>query len=202
MAGKSIDELLVFTPIPYDDSLAVSAARHAILPADLILPSYHNGKPVTLIESEGFRNHGEIESLVLPEKLRGIFYTAFSACTNLTNITFNSCLEFIDEDAFYHCSKLSSLCFPESLTSIKHYAFGHCTNLLTVTIPDSVTNIGAGNFLDSRLLKAIKCNHDSYAERWASICGFPTIPIKSKLQELLDSPPDINTHSESEFEER
>ena len=87
--------------------------------AEIIIPTEYKSKPVT-----------------------GIGSSAFSGCTNLTNITIPNSVTIIGENAFSGCTGLTSIEIPDSVTSIGAYAFFGCVGLTSVTIPDSVTSIG------------------------------------------------------------
>jgi phosphodiesterase/alkaline phosphatase D-like protein/uncharacterized protein YjiK len=82
--------------------------------------------------------------IVLPASVTSIGFRAFSACTNLTGITFGSSLTNIGDEAFSGCSKLSGdLIIPNTVTTIGYSAFWFCTSLNgTLSIGTSVTTIG------------------------------------------------------------
>ena len=72
----------------------------------------------------------------------------------------------IGKGAFSGCTGLPSVTIPDSVTSIGFGAFGGCTGLTSVTIPDSVKSIRKGAFFGCEKL-TIRCNHGSYAEKYA-----------------------------------
>ena len=73
--------------------------------------------------------------------------SAFSGCTNLTNVIIGELVTSIGDSAFYGCSGLTSVTIGSGVTSIEGYAFSDCTGLTSIVIPDSVTSIGEGAFI-------------------------------------------------------
>ena len=87
-----------------------------------------------------------IRYIVISDRITRIGLSAFSECTDLTNVTIPNSVASIGESAFYDCSGLTSITVPDSVTSIGDYAFSNCTGLTSITIPDSVRSIGDGAF--------------------------------------------------------
>ena len=86
---------------------------------DVVIPSMHQGAPVTTI--------GE---------------RAFSYCSNLTSVVIGDSVTTIGDCAFFSCENLTSVVIGDSVTTIGEGAFYDCTNLASGVIPDSVTTIG------------------------------------------------------------
>lgn len=84
----------------------------------LEIPDTLDGKPVVAIGSRVFRDHTELESVVIPKGVTSIGL-----------------------QAFYGCSNLSSVTLPEGLRTIVRKAFYNCTSLIEITIPKSVDDI-------------------------------------------------------------
>ena len=76
----------------------------------------------------------------------GISSNAFSGCTELISVTFdsNSCVSSIGGSAFSGCNGMGSITIPASVTSIGDYAFSGCKTLRTVIIEDSETTLSLG----------------------------------------------------------
>ncbi len=64
-----------------------------------------------------FQNHGEIESVYLPESMKVIGEDAFRECYNLTMISGGNNLEEIEDRAFYQCP-LKTFTVPENVKKI------------------------------------------------------------------------------------
>lgn len=72
----------------------------------------------------------------------------------------------IGGNAFKNCKYLTSVILPESVVKLYFGAFSGCSNLKEINIPDSVNFIGDFCFLNCDNL-TIKCNHKSFAEKYA-----------------------------------
>lgn len=73
--------------------------------------------------------------------LESIPLSAFSECSNLTNIELPASLTSIDDTAFGRCTSLTNIEIPESVTSIGTFVFEGCTSLTEIRIPPRVTTI-------------------------------------------------------------
>lgn len=89
----------------------------------------------------------EIEHVVISAGVTTIGKSAFSGCTNLASVTFDtgSQLTSIGEQAFGRC-KLTSVTIPDGVTTIGNSAFISCSNLTSVTFGSGVETIGASAF--------------------------------------------------------
>ena len=135
--------------------------------ADLILPILNiNGRIISYqIADYAFYNehpdHGlyitysNINSVIIPEGVTSIGYSAFSGCYNIKIIEIPSSVTNIDNYAFKHCSSLTSITIPEGVTSIGSYAFDNCTSLESVTIGSGVQSIDAYAFSSCISLESI-----------------------------------------------
>ena len=82
-------------------------------------------------------------STYIPKNLKEVIITkattigssAFSGCSNLTNIEIPNSVTSIGEYAFSGCSGLTNIVIPESVTSMGKYAFSECCVLESITIP-------------------------------------------------------------------
>ena len=82
----------------------------------------------------------------IPNSVTSIGNSAFSECTNLSNVTIPDSVTRIGDSAFESCTSLTSVIIPNSLISIDNSVFQGCTSLTSVTIPNSVTSIGNSAF--------------------------------------------------------
>ena len=160
------------------------------IPSEIVIPSTHNGKAVTVIESDAFLNCTSVisitipnsithidnyafygctglTSITIPDSVISIGYEAFRDCTNLTSITIPDSVTSIGNNAFYNCYSLTSITIPNSVTSIGDRAFYNCVDLTTVTIPNSVTSIGNSAF--SRCFSMQNVCYVGTAEEWETI---------------------------------
>lgn len=104
---------------------------------DVVIPATYDGKPVTAIGEDAFRN-GSMKSVTIPGSV-----TAIGA------------------GAFEYCSEIENLIIPDSVKSIGMLAFNGCNSLKSITLPfvgetfDGTENthfgfvFGAGNYLET-----------------------------------------------------
>ena len=90
------------------------------------IPSEIEGMPVTVIGDSAFANCESLETLVIPDSIKGI-----------------------DQGAFYMCAKLGAIRLPRSLRYIDSFAFYNCTNLSLSFIPNLIRAIGNSAFENS-----------------------------------------------------
>ncbi|MBQ7226997.1 MAG: leucine-rich repeat protein, partial [Clostridia bacterium] len=90
---------------------------------EIVIPSMHEGLPVTDIGAG-----------------------AFSDCFNLSSITIPEGIKTIQPFAFYFCVKLSSVELPNSVTHIGKEAFSACSNLTSITLGENVCEIADDAF--------------------------------------------------------
>lgn len=127
----------------------VSKGEMSVSTEELFIPAYHEGKPVTVIDTNAFYTEDyylQFKIAHIPNTITEIRNGAFRACRNLTSFTIPSGVTSIGDSVFSGCSSLTSITIPDSVTSIGDSAFALCSGLTSVTIPDSVTSIEANVF--------------------------------------------------------
>lgn len=151
------------------------------------VPDTYNGLPVVAIadgetlfgaalSSGVFKDHTEIEAVMLGQNLTAVGIGAFSGCSQLsdidlsrvtsiggwafqnaalTSVSLNAAVSSVPNNAFYGCAQLTSVSLPENLQEIGASAFYNCTNLTSVAIPDGITSIGNSAFMQSGLTSVV-----------------------------------------------
>ena len=107
------------------------AAKGADLPKTTILPATYEGKPVTTIAEEGFRERSSLEQIVIPESVQTIERKAFYKCIGLTSVVIPDGVQEIPHQCFY-MSGLESVTIPKSVRSIGYSAFNGCSYLTVI----------------------------------------------------------------------
>ena len=163
MCGKPEEgvatEGLVFTLS--DDGTYYSVTDYTGSAKEVIIPSVHQGLPVTSIESFAFYNCTSLTSITIPDSVTSIGSWAFRGCDSLTSVYITDiaawcAIDFGDAYAnpldsahnlYLNGELVTDLVIPDSVTSIGKYAFCGCESLTSITIPISVTSIGYEAFL-------------------------------------------------------
>lgn len=138
------------------------------MPAELILPRYIDGKPVTAIGRFAFSGHEEITSVVIPYGVTRLEEGALCWCKNLENVIIPQTVTHIEKyffeetkwkrdqtDAFVICGdgilvayngSESEVNIPDTVKQIGPAAFEDCTFIRKVAIPETVTSINQEAF--------------------------------------------------------
>jgi hypothetical protein len=95
----------------------------------LAIPPTYDGKPVTRIGENAFRDCSNLTSVTIPDNVTRIGEWAFEGCSSLTSVTIPDSVTSILWGAFEGCNSLTGVTFPDSLTSIGHLAFAGCSSL-------------------------------------------------------------------------
>ena len=78
--------------------------------------------------------------------LRTIKEQALYKCSGLESVTLPPTIETIEDDAFHSCSALASINIPDGVKSIGSYAFAGDLQLSEITLPQSIETIGKNAF--------------------------------------------------------
>lgn len=114
------------------------------------------------IRSNTFRDMSELESIVVPSTIYGVYERAFSGCYRLKSIDLsNTEVVHIGQSAFSQCFKLEEVLLPESLSLIEQEAFVYCTHLKSIRIPSHVDTIEQGAFMHCRGLTDVYLENTS-----------------------------------------
>ena len=134
-----------FTLIAAGNKYSVKAKDVNDMPKNVVIPSEYNGKPITEIDNDGFKNCTSIETLHIFADVDAINSNAFNGCTSLKTVWIKS-VGAIDASAFEGCSALENLYVGNKLSFINNYAFKDCSSLETVELPESVDTVGKNIF--------------------------------------------------------
>lgn len=99
---------LVFSVGP--DGAIVTGCSHQLTQA--VIPSEHDGMPVTGVGPEAFRNHPYLLSVTLPATVRVIGESAFMDCHALLSVLGGAGVELVEPYAFYQCVNLRTVQLP------------------------------------------------------------------------------------------
>ena len=124
-----------------------------------------------------------LTELIIPEGVTNIPST-FAGCKSITSIIIPNSVTSIGYSAFSGCTCLTSVTIPNSVTTIGEYAFRNCTGLTSVTIPNSVTSIGNKAFEGCNKLTSVVWNAKSckdFSAAPGSILHHPFYDISSQI---------------------
>ena len=164
-AEVTSDEYFVFTELD-DGSYSIAARDVKNMPQAVVIPSAHNGKPVTKIADYAFLgmptedNPGvayctSMEYVVIPDSVTSIGDYAFMGCFMLKSVGIPDSVNSIGMYGFSGLFFLDSITLPNQLTAIEEGTFGMCTSLKSISIPNSVTSIGEYAFEMCPLITSI-----------------------------------------------
>jgi len=116
------------------------------LSGEVILPSTHDGLPITKIYSSAFEDCSLITALTVPEGVVEIQSYAFNGCGSLAQITLPESLSVMGSSAFKDCSSLDNVILPDALTLIPSFAFWGCHSLQSIQLPANLAEFGYSAF--------------------------------------------------------
>ncbi|MCH5163466.1 MAG: leucine-rich repeat protein [Clostridiales bacterium] len=132
----------------------------------------------------------DIREIDLPDSVVKIGDSAFSGCSQLSNVTFGAGLKEIGPYAFFNCTALKSINFNKALTYIGNYAFRDCTQLENVTFDkdSELKTIGSHAFREcEKLTQIVLPNTLTNIESFAfSQSGLVSIVIPQSISVLSD----------------
>jgi hypothetical protein len=110
------------------------------------IPFSINGKTVTGIWDEAFRNCTTLTSVTIPGGVTSIGGRAFENCINMTSVTIPVSVTNLKCCVFAGCASLTSAVIPPGITRVEDYMFDLCGSLTNVTILGNVTNLANHSF--------------------------------------------------------
>ena len=187
-AESTEDYKLYKFDIQYDGTLEITGCSQENI-SRLDIPAEINGRRVTKISNNAFRDMVLLQEVTFPDGLMEIGSQAFSGCISLKSAeipdsvetlgygAFEDCgamesvklsgsLEIIPSCCFENCVYLKSVVIPDKTASIRSGAFNNCMRLESVYIPHSVKSISSNAFANSDNV-VIHCRRGSYAEKYA-----------------------------------
>ena len=126
-------EGLAYYPLGNDEyGVMCGDAKYA---NDIVIASKYEGKPVTKILPDAFKDLTTLNSIYIPDSISIIAEGAFSGCVNLKKLSIPDSVQTIAPDAFYGCVGLTDV-----TTSANHIRYIHKQNLTNITITSGSIN--------------------------------------------------------------
>ena len=133
---------LVLTRINNDTEYSVDKGTVSDTATTIVVPTYYDGKEVSTLGTNAFKDFADLVSIQLPDKLKTIGNFAFEGCSSLALTSLPNGVTAIGLDAFRGCSSLALTSLPDGLTTIRNFAFEGCSSLALTSLPDGLTSIG------------------------------------------------------------
>ncbi len=122
---------------------------------NVIIPTVIDGKPVSAIGGNAFKNKLNLKSVYIPDTVYTIAGGLFEDCLNLESVRLPIALYAINDRAFANCKSLKEITLPSTLQRIGTSAFEKCYGLKYVEIPKSITYWGGRSFAQSGLKEVV-----------------------------------------------
>lgn len=120
------------------------------------IPDLVDGEKVIDIGNGAFSYNNNIEKVTLPYTIGEVFKNAFSYCTNLKEVIFESeNLSRLMMNSFKGCESLEIIKLPKNCTYLASYAFADCGNIDKIYMPFSMTNIKEYAFSNTTISEII-----------------------------------------------
>ncbi|MBR5336808.1 MAG: leucine-rich repeat protein [Lachnospiraceae bacterium] len=117
-------------------------------------------------DMESYAEHGPwdsslVKKAVIGSNITSIGASAFSGCSQMTDIEMPGSIAKIESNALKGCTGLPSISIPAGVTEIGASAFEGCTGISAISIPKNVGSIGAGAFSNCEKLTSISVDSDN-----------------------------------------
>jgi len=91
---------------------AYSVSKGTATAAEVVIPAFYEGKPVTHIETNGFSNYTNMTGISIPTSVTSIGNYAFNNNVNLTSIAIPNSVTNIGSSVLSGCSSITSVTVP------------------------------------------------------------------------------------------
>ena len=97
------DEYFTFTLLS-DGTYSIRAKDSKNMPTNVVIPSFYDNKPITVIEDFGFSSCNTIVNVVISDSITYIGQWAFSICSSLNSAVIGNNVEKIHSNPFVYCN--------------------------------------------------------------------------------------------------
>lgn len=162
-------------------SYSISTKNKAMLPNNLIMPSYYNKLPITVVESSAFSLCFQITDIYLPEKLIIVKNLAFYSMSNVKKISIPNTVEIVETAAFANVITTYPDGEVRSNSKVEHIIWGENSRL---------NYIGVQAFWGHPLMKefTIPSSVTVIEDNAIGGCGFETINIPANVRSIAENP--------------
>lgn len=135
------EETLQFTLTEDGTGYAVRALPGGGFLGDLVIPSEHEGLPVTMIEESAFLGRDDLYRVEVPDTVVSIGGRAFAGCEHLEKVSIPGSVEVLPVQLFKYDLNLTEVSLGEGIKKVLTYCFWHCDRLKEIVFPDSVASL-------------------------------------------------------------
>lgn len=142
--------------------------------------------PITALGNSCFANCKELESIIIPQKVKLLGKECFENCQSLESITFPNNIEKIGSYCFAYCTKLTSIDIPTTITELEEGCFKNCNNLSSINIPNTIKSIGESCFSGCNKLHKVQLSKalSELPINCFAGCGLTEIEIPNTIRKL------------------
>lgn len=133
------EEDSLWTLRDYEDGV-VSVSCNDKTVTELTVPEVIDGKTITMLEVDGFKDCTALKKITVPETVTVIEDYCFYECSALEEINIPKNLKNIGFQAFYDCSSLTEMQIPASVEEIEAFAFEGCSSLTGLHVASGNAN--------------------------------------------------------------
>ena len=170
------DNYFTFVKIEGGNSYEISAKEGVELPATVRLPINHDGRLVSKVAKDGFKNRDEVKSVVIPYSYTEIGDSAFYGCDKLKKVYVDS-KEQADESG------------AKTSLTIDGFAFAYCGKLVDLDLGGRVDKIGAYAFKETGITEFKSENVNSIGDCAFEGCtGLLRVTLSEKLGNVGKTP--------------
>jgi hypothetical protein len=133
---------------------SIAAKSGITLPSHVVIPNGYQNMQVKTIDEGAFQNRTELQSIVVPDTITAIGFSAFAGCVSLSEVDLTSSnIDRLNSKLFENCNSLTSLIVPNSVTNIIYDAFLGCENLenLYFTKESKLRTLSANTFANTKI---------------------------------------------------
>lgn len=136
-----------------DNTITITGFNNLHL-TSINIPETIDGKTVTAIGNEVFRNKPSIKEVKIPNTVTSIGDYAFYNCHKLTTVTLSNSVKSIGANCFNLCESLSSIHL-NNVETIGEFAFFGCKKMTSVNLGSALKEIPKRAFSDCKALTSI-----------------------------------------------
>ena len=129
---KKDDNNLVYRPLDQTPT-GYEVVRYEGNAKSLVIPDQYDGKPITAILPEAFKDNTTLISVTMGNYVTSIGKSAFENCDALTAVDLPDAVTFVGEDAFRRCDNLISFNIGTGFKDHDGNFLAYCPKLTTLT---------------------------------------------------------------------